>query len=233
MGYLKKTSDYKDHCIIQWYAKNSVTGSKQRNQWHFSNRNVGSQSITEESLELSHARVFYGEYDKYSTRPRKSSFNSYKISPQMAAIKRVPAHPTTDLFLYGHSTIRDYVVPKYIAPKKRREEIRGISIDGHYVSAGKVAQFLNVACSSLQKIPLRIWLLSCHSSSNDLGGRYHAHLCQKLRLLGWENKQIIGFDEAITPETLGTCRVLASGTNLFESLDNPMLRKYQPRSLKW
>lgn len=39
------------------------------------------------------------------------SINSYNISQRLYTVKKVAAG-TTDVFLYGHSTFRDYVVPK-------------------------------------------------------------------------------------------------------------------------
>ncbi|MEZ2578462.1 hypothetical protein [Buttiauxella ferragutiae] len=230
MSYLKIRSEYNDHCIIQWYEQTAVTGSKQRNQMYFSNGNRGSQSITAASLELSHADVYY-EKGKDNTRHRSFSPNSYKISPKMALIKKVPVHNTTDLFLYGHSTYRCYVHQK----NENIKYVRGISVDGHYVSAAKVAHFLDAACSSLKKTPLRIWLLSCHTSYDDLQRTYIDHLVEKLKPLGWENKQIIGFDEVITVETLYECRNLASRTNLFAplTLNSSKIKKYKPKVIKF
>jgi len=216
----KKSSTYLNQCVIQWCAD----GREQTNA-RFYSINQGSQSLTGKMLESSHSNVFMKRDDYEIKKDRKNSINSYKVLLNANKIWRgkstnliKPASDTTiDLFLYGHSTFRQYVKSK----PGNIGSVRGISVDGHYVSAAKIAKYLDKVCVKLKNKKMRIWLLTCHASDNDCVRLFSEQLAEKLKLLKWTQKQVIGFKETVTPETLHLCRNLAEKTKIISPIKWP------------
>ncbi|WP_429059115.1 hypothetical protein [Aeromonas jandaei] len=218
----KKPSDFISQCIIQWYADSVITGNGQRNQQHFESSNRGSQSIKQSALEVNKDDIFNQKDGFDDERLNSLSINSYNISQRLYTVKKVAAG-TTDVFLYGHSTFRDYAVPK-----GSTDSVRGVSVGGRYVSAAKMAKLLDNACALVKEEKLRIWLLSCHTSLDDLPETYAGHLARKLTALGWRKKQLIGFDKAVNTLTLRNARELASNTALYKNLEFSRLNQWRP-----
>ncbi|MEE9686079.1 hypothetical protein V4841_21985 [Lelliottia amnigena] len=217
----KKSSPFASQCIIQWYGDSVITGNGQRDQQNFVCSNNGNQSLTQAGLEQNKSDYF--KYKESSnSKLSELSKNSYYVSPKRHKVKTVDAG-TTDVFLYGHSTYREY-----ITPKDGIDAVRGISIGSRYVSAGKVAKFLDSACRIVKHDELRIWLLSCHTSMDDLPERYIVHLAEKLEKLGWRNKQLIGFNRGVNTLTLLNARTIASKTDLYDELKLKTLAQWVP-----
>lgn len=198
------------HCIIQWHAVD-----KERDQRLFVNSNHGSQHLIPSYLSVSKNSYFTDNY------ANKFNADSYFLDNRLFHAKSISLD-TTDLFLYGHSTIRQTISGK---------PTRGISIGKHYVSSAKVASFLDKITPTKVKHNdnMRIWLLSCHSGEGYYDYNYVDHLSQKLKnIFGWKNKQLIGFSREVTHHTLGKCRNIAASTKLFANLDLRTIRHEKP-----
>lgn len=219
-----KPTHYNNQCIIQWYADSVASGNHQRDQRFFQSSNNGNHSITQGGLEISHTELFRPKCDG-NARHTLFSPNSYQLSKNTFLIKKITPG-TTDIFLYGHSTYRDYAPLKGL--DRRPESVRGISVDGHYISAAKIAKFLDNAGGILKEKHCRIWLLSCHTSLNDIHESYAMHLARKLNGLGWKNKRLIGFEKEVTTTTLEISRRLASETFLYRPLNWSQLHRWKP-----
>jgi hypothetical protein len=214
----KTSSKRENHCIIQWYDLDLKSGTiKQRDQTNFQNRNSGSQDLLPSYLSTSksgHFKVKNGDL---------LSVNSYKIDVVKFRSKKIPRE-TTDLFLYGHSTYRDWDV--------KVGSVRGVSIGGHYVSSAKIADFLeHIAGSTFRSkdSKLRIWLLSCHTAEVDMTNVYAEWLARKLAEKGWRNKRFIAFESAVNTETLNKCRDIAQSHALYQPLNLGPVAEWKPR----
>jgi hypothetical protein len=199
--------------IIQWYEP-----GKQRDQTHFGSANPGSHSLTPDALVLSHAGRFadgYTENDAHQAfRPSSYTFDARAL----AAARKLPA-VTTDLFLYGHSTWRSFGD----GPRRGFADVRGISIGGHYVSAAKMASYVDHVAGTTHRAGgeatrLRIWLLSCHSGDGSSMEHYSEHLARKLAARGWRDKRLISFVDTVMTSTLKACRDVAADHGLYAKL---------------
>lgn len=197
---------YSKHCIIQWYEE-----GKQRSQTYFgTNNDTGSHSLTR--INLIHYNQKFNQINPVDESSDLNNSYSFKISSSGTTIGR----NTEDIFLYGHSTYREYrKYPNYRINNRNRGKVRGISIAGKYVSAAKVVEYIEtIAPPDFKTKEKRIWLLSCYSGSKDLqrnnraatfAGKIKKHLERK----GWRNTKIISFDKPVTTVTLKECRVYA------------------------
>lgn len=201
----KKTAQ----AIIQWHK----TGEERPQPNFESARHI--IHLTEADIEQSKSDHFNEEWPSASA--------SYKLKPARQKIHTAP----TDIFLYGHSTFRDYRAPKPRGDGKLKEQVRGISINHSYVSAGKVADYLDGVCPSAKRVanPIRVWLMSCHSASDDLcdaGEVYARSFTEKLSNKGWKNARVIGFETEVNYfKVLPKVRALAESTKLYSPLDFP------------
>lgn len=71
---------------------------------------------------------------------------------------------------------------------------------------------------------MRIWVLSCLTSLDDLPETYAGHLARKFTALGC----MICFDKAVNTLTLRNARELASNTALYKNLDFSRLNQRRP-----
>lgn len=213
-----RQSGIEQHCIIQWHSV-----GKERDQTFFQNSNHSSQTILPSYLKINKENKFINVEKEDFTNPFNTS--SYKIDNDLFMAKSISLD-TTDLFLYGHSTTRESVHGKFS---------RGISIGKHYVSAAKVALFLNEHTPARVKFVnnLRIWLLSCHSGM-ICEYTYSEHLSEILKnSFGWKNKQFIGFSRVVTHHSLQKCRSVAAKTKLFAKLELRSLRHEKPHIITY
>jgi hypothetical protein len=95
------------------------------------------------------------------------------------------------------------------------------------VSSGKVVDYLSHVFPNAKKAinPVRIWLMSCHSASDDLEDAnqvYGKSFAEKLSVKGWRNARVVGFEGPVNHwDTLPKVRELASKTPLYSSLNFP------------
>ena len=183
----------------------------------------GSQrrGLSEVSLETNHV----GRFVAAPLGGNEFQANSFTIK-EGHHITKVPG-TTTDLFLYGHSTLRQW--DPSVAGRAGQTS-RGISIGHHYVSAAKVARYIDFVAGSNFRAAgdgrkLRIWLLSCHTGGTGTYATYALHLAEKLAVLGWRDKRLIAFKNAVTTKTLKRCREFAAATKLYAPIDSGNLPK--------
>lgn len=211
-----KQSSIDQHCIIQWHAL-----GKERDQKFFQNCNPSSQSLLPSYLKVS-KDIYFSPVEKEDFR-NKFHKASYMFDERLFNSRKLPP-TTTDLFLYGHSTTRETINGKFT---------RGISVGKHYVSAMKLARYIDeiTPLSLKSRDKMRIWMLSCHSGM-ICDYTYSEHFSQSLKNIhGWENKNFIGFERVVTSDTLRKCREIASSTKLFDKMNLRSISHEKPRVL--
>jgi hypothetical protein len=201
-----RPSSIQRQIIVQWYAE-----GQQRSQRNFGTGEGLSRSLSDDNLAISTQDHFH-----IGTRAFAGGGSSFQIVSDLP-----PSDATsTDIFLYGHSTVREFTTTG-LNHRTAGDEVRGVSIAHSYVSAGKMAEYmtLNFSRSMSKDVPVRIWLMSCHMADDIDGRSYALHFTQKLKERGWLNALIIAFrGEVNCNHTLPEVRSVAASTDLYTAL---------------
>lgn len=143
----------------------------------------------------------------------KKKKNSYRAKADGSALRNMPEIENGEvvhLFLYGHSTYRRV--------KSTGKEERGISCNGHYISAENFTSMVNAQIEKVCKKgkPIFVWLLTCYGGSDDLQDE-DVDIADDSKVLADcmvktlnEYATLIAFDKAVTKRTLKYCRECAT-----------------------